>query len=152
MTPVVELVEHPAALVVRLSTRPDATMAGQLRPALTAAVERHPAVVVDLAAAHTLDDTSLGLLVRAHRNARKLGGVVCLAAPSRVVMTVLHTMKVDGLFPLFDSCEAALDHLSGGPSADLRLKMFGEQFSDEPGGLEDGQVPGPAELDVPGLR
>jgi anti-sigma B factor antagonist len=37
--------------------------------------------------------------------------VVVLAGPSRFVITVLHTMHVDGLFPIFDDCPAALDWL-----------------------------------------
>ena len=36
---------------------------------------------------------------------------MCLAGPSRVVITVLHTMHVDGLFPLFDDSAGALEWL-----------------------------------------
>lgn len=124
MSVVVELEEHPAAAVVRVGGRIDTA---RLRAVLVYAVERHPCVVVDLAALNTLDDTSLGLLVRAHRSARRQGGVVCLAGVSRVALTVLHTMRVDGLFPLFDDTAAALEHLGGGSSGDRRLQMLGRQ-------------------------
>ncbi|WP_067510466.1 STAS domain-containing protein [Actinoplanes sp. TFC3] len=83
-----------------------------LRRELHSAVDTHSHVVVDLAEVPTLDDAMLGQLVRAHRNARRRGGMVCLAAPSRVVITVLHTMHVDGLFPMFDDCGAALEFLA----------------------------------------
>ena len=36
------------------------------------------------------------------------GGVLCLVAPSRFVLTVLHTMHVDGVFPIFDDDVTAL--------------------------------------------
>ncbi|MFI5937732.1 STAS domain-containing protein [Actinoplanes sp. NPDC051494] len=112
MNPVVELEERPVGTVVRVRECADAAEAAEeLRSALAAAVERSPYVVVDLAGVHTLDDTVLGLLVRAHRNARRRDGLVCLAAPSRFVITVLHTMHVDGLFPLFDDCDGALEWL-----------------------------------------
>ncbi|GAA2597186.1 hypothetical protein GCM10010435_90570 [Winogradskya consettensis] len=127
----VELEEHPVAAVVRVhACEPD-----ELRAALAAAVASRPHVVVDLAGVHTLDDTVLGLLVRAHRNARRRGGLVCLAAPSRFVITVLHTMQVHGLFPLFDERDEALDWLRD-------LDEPGEQGVDRLGGLEARQVTG----------
>ncbi|MDI5943965.1 STAS domain-containing protein, partial [Micromonospora sp. DH15] len=49
-----------------------------------------------------------GLLVRAHQEARQRGVVLCLAAPSRFVRTVLHTMRLDGLFPTFADQQEAL--------------------------------------------
>lgn len=109
--PEVELDERLDAVVVRVRAGIDATVAPTLREGLTEAVDRHPHVVVDLSAVPTLDDVGLGLLVRAHRRARRRAGVVVLAGPSRFVITVLHTMHVDGLFPIFDDCPAALDWL-----------------------------------------
>ncbi|BCJ48657.1 anti-sigma-B factor antagonist [Actinoplanes sp. NBRC 14428] len=110
----VELDDRPGATVVHVRACLDAAVAPDLREALAAAVRRHPHVVIDLAGVHTLDDTGLGVLVRAHRTARRDGGVVCLVAPSRFVLTVLHTMHVDGLFPVFDDCAEALDWLRAG--------------------------------------
>ncbi|WP_306208633.1 STAS domain-containing protein [Actinoplanes sp. RD1] len=112
MTPaLVELEEHPEAAVVRVRASLDAAVTGELRAVLTRAAERHPRLVVDLAGVPTVDTTALGVLVRAHRAARRHEGVVCLAGASRFVITVLHTMHVDGLFPLFDDCAEALDWL-----------------------------------------
>lgn len=109
--PQVVLDERPDAVVVHVHAGLDAAVAATLRETLTDAVDRHPAVIVDLSAVPTLDDVGLGLLVRAHRQARRRDGVVVLAGPSRFVITVLHTMHVDGLFPILDDCEAALDWL-----------------------------------------
>lgn len=88
---------------------------GALRAALRAAVEVPGHVVVDLTRVHLIDSTGLGLLVRAHRDARERGVVLCLAAPSRYIRTVLHTMRLDGLFPVFDSVEEAMAGVSGPP-------------------------------------
>ncbi|MFI6064235.1 STAS domain-containing protein [Micromonospora sp. NPDC051227] len=60
------------------------------------------------------DPTGLGLLVRAHPDARERGVTLCLAAPSRFIRTVLHTMRLDGAFPIFDSRDDALAELSVG--------------------------------------
>ncbi|MGS2616774.1 STAS domain-containing protein [Micromonospora sp. LZ34] len=86
-----------------------------LRAALHSAVEVPGHVVVDLTRVHLIDSTGLGLLVRAHRDARERGVVLCLAAPSRYIRTVLHTMRLDGLFPVFDSVEEAVAGVSGPP-------------------------------------
>jgi anti-anti-sigma factor len=109
--PEVVLDERPDAAVVHVRTDLDVAVVPTLRETLTEAVDRHPYVIVDLSAAPTLDDVGLGLLVRAHRRARRRDGLVIFAGPSRFVLTVLHTMHVDGLFPIFDDCRAALEWL-----------------------------------------
>nr|WP_230415548.1 STAS domain-containing protein [Micromonospora tarapacensis] len=79
-----------------------------LRTALRDAVDVEGTVVVNLAHVDVIDSAGLGLLVRAHREVREHGGRLCLAAPSRFIRTVLHTMKLDGLFPIFDSLDDAV--------------------------------------------
>ncbi|WBB53283.1 STAS domain-containing protein [Verrucosispora sp. WMMD573] len=83
-----------------------------LRASLRAAFDLAGTVVVDLTQVQVIDSVGLGMLVRAHRDVREQGGRLCLAAPSRFIRTVLHTMKLDGVFPIFDSLDAALDQLS----------------------------------------
>ncbi|GIJ79585.1 anti-anti-sigma factor [Micromonospora phaseoli] len=82
-----------------------------LRAALRTAVDVDGTVVVDLVGVQVIDSAGLGLLVRAHRDIRERGGQLFLAAPSRFVRTVLHTMKLDGVFPIVDSLDAAVAHL-----------------------------------------
>ncbi|WFE99922.1 STAS domain-containing protein [Micromonospora sp. WMMD964] len=84
-----------------------------LRTALRHGAEVGRHVVVDLSRVHLIDSTGLGLLVRAHRDARERGVTLCLAAPSRFIRTVLHTMRLDGAFPIFESRDDALAHVSG---------------------------------------
>ncbi|MGC5053488.1 STAS domain-containing protein [Micromonospora sp. DT48] len=83
----------------------------ELRAALRAAYDVSGTVVVDLTRVQVIDSVGLGMLVRAHRDVRDRGGRLCLAAPSRFIRTVLHTMKLDGVFPIFDSLDVALDQL-----------------------------------------
>ncbi|MFG2063539.1 STAS domain-containing protein [Micromonospora sp. NPDC048871] len=88
-----------------------AEAAEELRAALRAAVGLAGTVVVDLARVQVIDSVGLGLLVRAHREVRERGQRLCLAAPSRFIRTVLHTMKLDGVFPIFASLDEALTQL-----------------------------------------
>jgi anti-sigma B factor antagonist len=103
-----------AAAVVRVRHDIDATIAGCLRQALADAIDAYGHVVLDLTDVATLDSAGLSALVRAHQKARSAGSELCLAAPSRWVLTVLHTMKVDGLFPIFDDADAALEWVRRG--------------------------------------
>jgi anti-sigma B factor antagonist len=59
-------------------------------------------------AVHFIDSSGLGLLMRTRQEARSHGGTVSLAAPSRFVLTVLHTMRLDGAFPRLPDQETAL--------------------------------------------
>ncbi|SCL71022.1 STAS domain-containing protein [Micromonospora peucetia] len=104
--------------VVTTTGDTDVDTADELRAALRQAVDVRGHVVVDLTRVHLIDADGLGLLVRAHRDARDRGAVLCLAAPSRFIRTVLHTMRLDGLFPIFASPEEAVRRLSSGGTGD----------------------------------
>jgi len=110
--------------VVRLEGDIDMAMAPALRDALGWATRHHLGVVVDLADAGTIDSVGLGVLIRGHRRARHRGGVMCLAAPSRFLLTVLHTMHLDGVFLVFADQAAALSWLrDGGPADTLSASL-----------------------------
>jgi anti-anti-sigma factor len=113
---VIEVDDGPDAVVVRVRADIDEQVAGSLRQALCDAADRHTHVVLDLADVATLDPAGLAALVRAHQWARRRDAVLCFAGPSRFVVTVLHTMRVDGLFPIFDDCRSALAWLRDGPT------------------------------------
>ncbi|MBB2941425.1 anti-sigma B factor antagonist [Actinoplanes lutulentus] len=89
------------AVVVTPLTDLDREVAEQLRPELMSAAGEGRDVVVDLHAVHLIDSAGLGLLVRAHQEAKQNGGRLALVAPSRFVLTVLHTMRLDGVFDLY---------------------------------------------------
>ncbi|WP_435869720.1 STAS domain-containing protein [Actinoplanes xinjiangensis] len=96
------------ALVVVLPSDLDQRLADRLRPVLIDTAEAGRDLVIDMRDAGTIDPAGLGLLVRAHRSARQHGATLCLVAPSRFVLTVLHTMRLDGVFPIFPDQRAAL--------------------------------------------
>ncbi|MET8911420.1 STAS domain-containing protein [Micromonospora sp. NPDC004551] len=86
----------------------EADPAEPVRRALAEAVTVGDRVLVDLAAVEVIDSAGLGLLVRARQETRRDGRRLCLVAPSRFVRTVLHTMRLDGVFAVFDSRARAL--------------------------------------------
>jgi anti-anti-sigma factor len=94
----------------------DVLVADVLREALTSATADDRDVVLDLSRVGMVDSTGLGLLVRAHRDARQQGRTFCLVAPSRFVLTVLHTMRLDSVFLVFDHRPQALACLAAEPT------------------------------------
>ncbi|MGC4897082.1 STAS domain-containing protein [Micromonospora sp. DT31] len=71
--------------------------------------------LVDLSALEVIDSAGLGLLVRAHQDARRDGRRLCLVSPSRFVLTVLHTMRLDGLFAVVDG-RVPVPEFAAGPA------------------------------------
>jgi anti-anti-sigma factor len=105
---------RPRITVVRAGEH-DAALADVLHAAAGA---RH--LVVDLGGVRTLDPADLAALVRARQQVRQdTGGWVCLASPSRFVLTVLHVMRLEPAFPVFADCRAALAWLDDGAAGDL---------------------------------
>jgi anti-anti-sigma factor len=90
-----------------------------LRDGLTAALDTSRHVVLDLHAVHLIDSAGLSLLVRAHQEAKNRGGSLRLVAPSRYVLTVLHTMRLDSVFASYPDEEKAFRavRLDGGSPA-----------------------------------
>jgi anti-sigma B factor antagonist len=87
------------AVVVTPLVDIDAGITETLREGLAEALDTCGHVVLDLHAVHLIDSAGLGLLVRTHQEARNRGGSLRLVAPSRFILTVLHTMRLDTLFP-----------------------------------------------------
>jgi anti-anti-sigma factor len=96
------------AVVVTPLVDIDAGFAETLRDGLTAALDTSHHVVLDLHAVHLIDSAGLGLLVRIHQEAKNRGGSLCLVAPSRYVLTVLHTMRLDTVFASYPDEETAI--------------------------------------------
>ncbi|MCA2213921.1 STAS domain-containing protein [Jidongwangia harbinensis] len=94
--------------LVRVAGDVDTEVVAELRTALETALAEHPRIIMDLTGAATIDSVGLGTVVRARQAARRRGGDLLLAAPSRFVQTVLHTMRLDGAFPTFDTVPQAM--------------------------------------------
>lgn len=78
-----------------------------LRKLVATASQSHH-LAVEMSQMRTLDPEGLALLVRARQEARHVGGRLCLVAPSKLVLTVLHTMRLEQAFPAFGDEAAAL--------------------------------------------
>lgn len=78
-----------------------------VRRALSESLAVDSQVLVDLSEVTTIDSVGLGLLVRAHQEARREQRTLCLVAPSRFVLTVLHTMRLEQAFTIFPTRAAA---------------------------------------------
>ncbi|MBO3744145.1 STAS domain-containing protein [Actinoplanes flavus] len=106
-----DLREHAdlGIVVITPLTDVDAEATVVLRKALEQALDTHRHVLVDLHAAEVIDSAGLGLLVRAHQHAKRRGGTLTLAAPSRYLRTVLHTMRLEGVFDIAENATAVLD-------------------------------------------
>ncbi|MDG6110339.1 STAS domain-containing protein [Dactylosporangium aurantiacum] len=89
--------------LVQLTGDLDVAVADRLRDALTTACESGRHVVIDMSQVRLIDSTALGALVRAHQHSKHDGRTLCLVRPSRFVVTVLHTMRLLRIFPIFDS-------------------------------------------------
>jgi anti-anti-sigma factor len=94
----------------------EADVAATLRDALTTAGGTSRHVVLDLHAVHLIDSAGLGLLVRTHQDVKQRGGSLSLVAPSRYVLTVLHTMRLDTVFPTYPDEQTAFRALARTPA------------------------------------
>lgn len=108
-----DLAEHDDTDIVVITplTDVDAETSAVLREALEQSLQEHRHLVMDMHAAEVIDSAGLGMLVRVHQHAKQRGGTLTLAAPSRYVRTVLHTMRLEGVFAIAENTGAVLDTL-----------------------------------------
>lgn len=66
-------------------------------------------IVVDLSETEFIDSSGLGALIAGLKIARKAGGDLCLAAPSKQVCTVLELSNLDRVLRTCDSVDSAFD-------------------------------------------
>ena len=86
----------------------DIATAAELRNRLSAAVEVHRAIVVDLGEVGFMDSTGLGVLVAMHARAAAFGGTFVLARPQKIVRNALRLVQVDTVIDVYDSLDDAL--------------------------------------------
>lgn len=87
---------------VDLSTSPDA------RKVLLECVRRGRPVVVDMAGVSYIDSSGVASLVESLQSARKAGSAFVLAAVSEPARRVLQLARLDKVFTIHDSRDAAL--------------------------------------------
>ena len=68
----------------------------------------HRHVIVVIEAVPHVDSGGVRALVRAHLTAQRLGGSITLATVDRRVYRILTMMRLDLVFPIFDTLDAAI--------------------------------------------
>jgi len=68
----------------------------------------HRHLIVVLEEVPHVDSGGVRALVRGHLTAQRLGGTIVLAAEDRRVHRILTMMRLDLVFPIFDTVEAAI--------------------------------------------
>jgi anti-sigma B factor antagonist len=98
-------------VVCRLADEVDVAVAGELRALLTFLSDRHLHIVLDLQALRLLDSKVLGILLRTRQALRRRGGILCLVAPSRLVLSLLSVLDLDRAFEVFETSDDAVRRL-----------------------------------------
>jgi len=97
-------------VVVQPTGRLNMVAAPALRKQLNDLVEGgENRIVVDLSATEFIDSSGLGALIAALKIARKAGGDLRIASPTRQVTTVLELSNLDRVLRSYESAESAFD-------------------------------------------
>jgi len=85
-------------VLIRLRGEVDLSWSQQVRQAVLAALERHPAVGVELSEVSYIDSSGIAALVEGFQSARARGGRFALVAISDAVRAVLELARLDRVF------------------------------------------------------
>lgn len=96
------------AAIVALTGDVDLQTSPQVRQKLLESLERHKRIVVDLSAVNYIDSSGVASLVEAFQVSRKKGSSFALASVSTSAMRVLSLARLDKVFTIHPSVEAAL--------------------------------------------
>lgn len=100
--------EEQGTVVVALDGEVDLQTSPQARQALLEAVGQGKPLVVDLSQVGYIDSSGVASLVEALQTAKKAGQDFALAAVSEGALRVLKLARLDKVFTIYDSLEAAL--------------------------------------------
>jgi anti-sigma B factor antagonist len=103
-----EVREVSGAAVVALTGDVDLQTSPIVRQKLLETLEKHKRVVVDLSAVNYIDSSGVASLVEAFQVSRKKGALFSLASVSSAAMRVLSLARLDKVFTIHPSVEAAL--------------------------------------------
>jgi len=94
-------------VLVRLKGEVDLSWSQQVRKQILDALGVSSSVGVELSQVSYIDSSGIAALVEGFQNARSKGSKFGLVAASSPVMSVLQLARLDKVFPLFASIEAA---------------------------------------------
>jgi anti-sigma B factor antagonist len=94
-------------IVVRVTGEVDLSWSQSIRKAILDALVKAQAVGVDLSAVSYIDSSGIAALVEGFQSARGKGQKFSLIAASQSVRSVLQLARLDRVFPMVDSVDAA---------------------------------------------
>jgi anti-sigma B factor antagonist len=103
-----EIREVSGAAVVALTGDVDLQTSPAVRQKLLESLEKYKCIVVDLSAVQYIDSSGVASLVEAFQVSRKKGAAFSLASVSAAAMRVLSLARLDKVFTIHASVEAAL--------------------------------------------
>ena len=103
-----EVREVDGAAIVALTGDVDLQTSPVVRQKLLESLERHTRIVVDLSAVNYIDSSGVASLVEAFQVSRKKGASFALASVSSSAMRVLSLARLDRVFTIHLSVDAAL--------------------------------------------
>ncbi|HKE48737.1 MAG TPA: STAS domain-containing protein [Rhodanobacteraceae bacterium] len=89
---------YDGIVLIRLSGEVDLSWSQQVRQAVLAALEKHPAVGVELSQVSYIDSSGIAALVEGFQSARARGSRFALVAISDAVRAVLELARLDRVF------------------------------------------------------
>jgi anti-sigma B factor antagonist len=93
--------------LVRLRGEVDLSWSQQVRKKILEALEESRQVGVELSQVSYIDSSGIAALVEGFQHAREKGTKFGLVAASKAVMAVLQLARLDRVFPMFPTLEAA---------------------------------------------
>jgi anti-sigma B factor antagonist len=97
------------AHVMPLEGEIDLHVSPNVAESLQAIIEKRPRrLVVDLSRASYIDSSGLAVLIKAMQNVEAYSGKFALAGLSEEVLTIFQTAKLDQVFRIFPTVDAAL--------------------------------------------
>ena len=104
-----DVAQHPHAVVVSLTGELDGHHAGRLRTLLAEQLLGGPgSLVLDLTGLSFIDSSGLAALIATDKGTRRAGTALVLAAPQPAVRKVLSLTGIDAVLSTTDTVEAAL--------------------------------------------
>jgi anti-sigma B factor antagonist len=94
----IEREEYDGIVLIRLSGEVDLSWSQQVRHAVLEALEKNPAVGVELSAVSYIDSSGIAALVEGFQSARSRGSRFALVAVSDAVRAVLELARLDRVF------------------------------------------------------
>jgi anti-sigma B factor antagonist len=103
-----EIREVTGGAVVALTGDVDLQTSPAVRQKLLESLEKHKCIIVDLSAVNYIDSSGVASLVEAFQVSRKKGATFALASVSAAAMRVLSLARLDKVFSIHPSVDAAL--------------------------------------------